>query len=347
MKLSEIAARLGCRVEGDGTVEVRGVGSLDDARAGDVTFLGNLKYLAKAEATKATAILLGKGAPSVGIPAIRVEDAYASFAEVISYFHPVPRPAEPGVHPTALIAKTARLGEGAAIGPFVVIGENTVIGKNACLGAHCVVYRDVTIGDDVVFHARVVIREGTRIGHRVLIQPGAVIGSDGFGFAKQADHTYRKIPQVGIAVIEDDCEIQANACVARATLHETRVGRGTKIDNLAQVGHNCVIGENGILCAQVGLGGSTILGKNVTLGGQAGTGGHQTIGDGATLGGQTGLIGNLEAGRVVAGAPQSDVKDWLRTSLVLPTLPEELRSLRRRLEAHDRRLHSLDGEQSP
>ncbi len=333
MKLSEIAHRLGCPVEGDGSVEIAGIGSLDDAHAGDVTFLGNLKYLPKAMTTKASAILLGKGAPSVGKPAIRVDDAYAAFAEVISYFRPVPRPAEPGVHPTAVIAKSARIGDDAAIGPFVVIGESTVIGKNACIGAHGVIYRDVTIGDDAMFHARVVIREGTRIGHRVLIQPGAVIGSDGFGFAKQPDHSYRKIPQVGIVVIEDDCEIQANACVARATLHETRVGRGTKIDNLAQVGHNCMIGENGILCAHVGLGGSTILGKNVTLGGQAGTAGHLSVGDGVTIIAQTGVISSVEADRVVAGGPHTDMRDFMRYSALLPKLPDTLRQIRKRLDA--------------
>ena len=336
MKLSEIARRLGCPVEGDGSVEIKGLGGLEDAHAGDLTFLGNLKYLAKAEATKASAILLGKGAPSVGIPAIRVEDAYASFAEAISYFHPVPRPAEPGIHPTALIAKSARVGEGAAIGPFVVIGENTVIGKNACIGAHSVIYRDVTIGDDAVFHARVVVRDGTRIGNRAVIQPGAVIGSDGFGFTKLEDGTQRKIPQVGIVVIEDDVEIHANSCIDRATLGETRIKRGAKIDNLVQVGHNCIVGENDILCAQVGLSGTTALGRNVTLTGQVGAAGHLTIGDGVTAIAQSGIHASVEPGRIVGGTPAIDLRDWMKYTVLLPKLPElvrELRELKKRLEA--------------
>ena len=343
MKLVDIAAKLGCPVEGDGSVEIRGVGSLDDATAGQLTFLGNPKYAEKAKATKASAILLGKGALFTGTPAIRVPDPYAAFAEVISWFHPVPRPAEPGIHPTAVIAKTARVGEGAAIGPFVVIGENVVVGKNACFGPHVVLYRDVTVGDDALFHARVVVRERCRIGHRVRLEPGVVIGGDGFGFTKLADGTHKKIPHVGNVVLEDDVEVQSNSCIDRATLGETRIGRGTKIDNLVQVGHNCVLGENDILCAQVGLSGTTTLGKNVTLAGQAASAGHLTIGDGAVAIAKTGIAHDVEPGAVVSGAPAVDAKVWMKYSATLPKLPDLVREVR----DLGRRLEKLEGPKAP
>lgn len=336
MKLSDLARQLSGTVEGDGAVEIEGVGSLDDAAAGQLTFLGNLKYADKAKTTRASAILLGKGAPAAAIPAIRVADAYASFAEVIALFHPPARPAAPGVHPTAVVAKSARVGAGAAIGAYVVIDDDVVVGANVCLGPHVVLHRGVVIGDDSLLHARVVVREGCRIGARAILQPGVVIGGDGFGFTKLDDGRYRKIPHVGIVVIEDDVEIQANSCIDRATLGETRIGRGTKIDNLVQIGHNCVVGENGILCGQVGLSGTSALGKNVTLTGQVGVAGHLTIGDGVTALAQCGIPSSVEAGRVVAGAPAVDVRSWLKYSAVLPKLPDmlrELRDLRRRLEA--------------
>jgi UDP-3-O-[3-hydroxymyristoyl] glucosamine N-acyltransferase len=339
VKLSDIAAKLGCPVEGDGSVEIRGVGSLDDATAGQLTFLGNPKYAEKAKTTKASAILLGKDAASTGIPAIRVPDPYASFAEVISWFHPAPRPAEPGIHPTAVVAKSARIGEGAAIGPFVVIGENVVIGRNACLGAHVVLYRDVTVGDDALFHARVTVRERCRIGSRVRLEPGVVIGSDGFGFTKLEDGTHKKIPHVGNVVIEDDVEIQANSCIDRATLGETRIGRGTKIDNLVQVGHNCILGENDILCALVGLSGTTTLGKNVTLAGQAACSGHLTVGDGVVAIAKSGIAHDVEPGAVVSGAPAIDAKVWMKYTTALPRLPDLIRDVR----ALGRRVDSLEG----
>jgi len=336
MRLSDIAKRLSGTVEGDGSVEITGVASLDEATTGQLTFLGHPKYADKAKATRASAILLGQGAAAASIPAVRVADAYASFAEAITLFHPPARPAAPGVHPTAVVAKTARIGAGAAIGAYVVIDDDVVVGERVCIGPHGVLHRGVVVGDDCLLHARVVVREGCRLGARVIVQPGVVIGGDGFGFTKLDDGRHRKIPHVGIVVIEDDVEIQANSCIDRATLGETRIGRGTKIDNLVQIGHNCIVGENGILCSQVGLSGTTTLGKSVTLTGQVGTAGHLTIGDGVVAVAQSGIPSSVEAGRVVAGSPVVDVKDWMKYSAVLPRLPEmvrELRDLRRRLEA--------------
>ena len=337
MKLSEIAAHLGLPVEGDAAVEIRRLSSLEEAGPGDLTFLANPKYAGKALATKASAIILGPGAPAVAIPVIRAPDPYLAFARSLGLVHPRPRPA-PGVHPTAVVAPSARVGPGASIGPFVVVEEDVRIGRNTEIGPHAVIRRGARIGDDVLLHSRVVVREGCRLGDRVVVQDGAVIGADGFGFTKRPDGTHEKILQVGVVVVEDDVEIQANSCVDRATLGVTRIGRGTKIDNLVQVGHNCVTGENCILCAQVGMSGSTTLGRGVTLAGQVGTAGHLTIGDGVTAIAKSGVPSSVEAGRVVGGFVAVDARDWRKYTAVLPRLPDlvhEVRDLRRRVEALD------------
>ena len=337
MKLSEIAARLGLPVEGDGSVEIRRVAGLDEAGPGDLTFLGSPKYAAKAAATKAVAIILGPGA-TAAIPVVRAPDAYLAFARAVEIVHPRPRPA-PGIHTTAVVAASARIAPGAYIGPYVVIEDDVVIGKNAQIHAHVVIHRGVRIGDDVVLHARVSVREGCVLGHRVVLQDGAVIGADGFGFTKRPDGTHEKVPQVGIVVLEDDVEIQANACVDRATLGETRIGRGTKIDNLVQIGHNCVVGENTILCSQVGLSGSTVVGKGVTLAGQVGVAGHLSIGDNVTAIGKTGISASLEPDQVVSGTPAIDARTWMKYSVIFPRLPDlvrEVRDLGRRLDTLER-----------
>ena len=340
MKLSEIAARLLLPVEGDGTVEIERIASLEEAGPGDLTFLASAKLAAKAEATKASAIILGKGSPRGRIPAIRADDAYLAFARALEILYPAPRPAAPGVHPTAALSKSARVGPGAAIGAYAVLEDDVVGGRNACIGPHVVLSRGVAVGDDVTLHSHVVVREGCRIGSRVVLQNHVVVGADGFGFTKRPDGTHQKIPQVGIVVIEDDVEVQAGSCIDRATLGETRIGRGTKIDNLVQVGHNCVVGPDTILCSQVGLSGTTTVGKGVTLAGQVGSGGHLTIGDGVTAVAQSGIPGDVEAGRVIAGSPAGDMRDWLRYSAVLPRLPDlvkEVRDLRKRLDATEKK----------
>ncbi len=343
MRLSEIATHVGGTVEGDGTLEIRRIASLETAGPGDLTFLGSPKLAAVAAASKASAIFLSRKAAPVAATAVRVDDPYLAFAEALDLLYPAPRPAAPGIHPTAVVAPGARIAPGAAIGPYVVIAGDVEIGRNACFGPHVVIHAGCRIGDDVTLHSRVTLREGTRIGHRVIVHDGSVLGADGFGFTKRKDGTHRKIPQVGIVVIEDDVEIQASCCIDRATLGETRIGRGTKIDNLVQVGHNCVVGPDTILCAQVGLSGTSIIGRGVTLAGQVGAGGHLTVGDGATAIAQSGIAGDVEAGHVVGGSPAIEAREWMRAAPVFRRLPElahEVRELRKRLEA-------LEGSDSP
>jgi UDP-3-O-[3-hydroxymyristoyl] glucosamine N-acyltransferase len=328
MRVSELAARLEVPVEGDGSVDVRRVASLDKAGPGDLAFLGDRKQQAKALATKASAIILGPSAQGPAIPVLRAKDPYLAFARALEVLHPVPRPAEPGVHPSAVIAKSAKIGPGAAIGAYVVVGEDVVVGKNVCLAPHVVLHRGVVLGDDVVLHSHVVVREHCRLGNRVLLQNHVVVGSDGFGFTRRPDGTQQKIPQVGVVVLEDDVEIQAGTTVDRGTLEETRVGRGAKVDNLVQIAHNCVVGPDSILCGQVGLSGSTTIGRGVTMAGQSGTGGHLTIGDGATVVAKSGVAGDIAPGATVGGMPASDLREAMRYNLALPKLPDLLKDFR-------------------
>jgi UDP-3-O-[3-hydroxymyristoyl] glucosamine N-acyltransferase len=234
------------------------------------------------------------------------------------------------VHPTAIVHSTAKIGADAHIGPYVVINENVAIGANAVILAHVVIYRGARIGDNFFAHAHSVVRENCRIGNNVLLQNGVVIGSDGFGFAKAAAGPWHKIPQPAPVVIEDDVEIQANSCIDRASVGETRIGRGVKVDNLVQVGHGSRVGENALLCSQVGLAGSTEIGNNVILTGQVGVVGHCKIGDGAIVTPQSGVAHDIPAGAFVSGAPAVDHKAWLKYSALLPKLPEIARAVRRK-----------------
>jgi len=249
------------------------------------------------------------------------------FARALALFYQPPRP-KAGVHPLASVALSARIGENASIGPFAVIGENVVLGNNAVLHPHVVIYEGAEIGDDFYAHAHAVVREHCRIGHRVILQNGVIVGGDGFGFAKRADGTHAKIVQSGVTVIEDDVEIQTLTSVDRATVGETRVKRGAKIDSLVQIGHACVVGEDDIICSQTGLAGSTVLGKGVLLAGQVGVSGHLTIHDGAVIYAQSGIGGDVAAGQVMSGSPAFEARDWLRSITAFPKLPELLRTVR-------------------
>ena len=310
MKLSEIASKLAYEVEGDGCVEIRRMATVEDAGPGDLTFLSNPRYAKRALDTKASAIILGKDAPAARIPMLRAPDAYLAFARVLALLNPRPRPSA-GIHPTAVIAATARIGPGASIGPYVVVEDDVVIGRYAVLHAHAVVHRGATVGDDFVAHSGSVVREGCRLGHRVTLQNGAVIGADGFGFAKRPDGTWEKILQTGIVVLEDDVAVQANACVDRAALGETRIRRGAKIDNLTQIGHGSDVGEDTLLCGQVGLAGSSRVGKGVVLAGQVGVAGHLTVGDGAQVMAQSGVSADVAPGAVVGGWPAAGPRGGL------------------------------------
>jgi len=339
MKLRELAAALGCTVLGDGELDITGVRGMEQAGPSELTFLANPKYAHKVKDTRAGAILVTAPVSGQSITSVVSANPYHDFARALAMFYQPPRPA-PGIHPQASIASSASIGEGASIGPFAVVGERVRIGNNAVLHPHVVVYEGAEIGDDFIAHSHAVVREFCRVGNRVILQNGVVVGGDGFGFAKTKEGTHFKIVQSGVTVIEDDVEIQSLTSIDRATMGETRVKRGAKIDSLVQVGHACVIGEDNIICSQAGLAGSSVLGKNVLLAGQAGVSGHLTIHDNAVVYAQAGIGGDIEAGSVVAGSPHFDAKTWRRAVAAFPKLPDLVRAVRQL----GKRVDVLEGE---
>ena len=329
--LAELAERLGATLQGDPTAQITGVSGLEEATQGHLTFVANPKYASLARTTKATAILVEPTFPQLSTATLRLENPYLAFAKAIEIFYQAPTYA-PGVHPTAVIAPTARIGANAHIGSYVVVGDHVTIGDNATLLPHVVLYPHVRAGANFFAHAHAIVREHCQLGDNVTLQNGAIIGADGFGFARQSDNTWYKIQQSGPAILEDAVEIQANACIDRASIGETRIHAGAKIDNLVQVGHGSTVGANTLLCAQVGLAGSTIIGKNVILAGQVGVAGHCTVGDGAIATAQTGIPGDVAPGKVVSGYPAIDNRQWLRSVALVNRLPELLRDLKSKLK---------------
>jgi UDP-3-O-[3-hydroxymyristoyl] glucosamine N-acyltransferase len=328
MKLAQIATTLNVSLEnGSPDTEITGVAGIEEATNGQITFVANPKYAAAARSTQASAVIVAEDFPAIPRAMLRSKNPYFTFAKALELFYQPPQYA-PEVHPTAIIHPSAKIGGNAHIGPYVVINEDVEIGDNAVLLAHVVIYRGVKIGDNFFAHAHAVVREHCRVGHNVVLQNGVVIGADGFGFAKDDSGRWHKIVQSGPAVVEDDVEVQANACIDRASVGETHVSRGTKIDNLVQVGHGSRVGENALLCAQVGLAGSTEIGKNVILAGQVGVAGHCKIGDGAIATAQSGIPNDVPAGAVVSGYPAIDNKLWLRCSALFNKLPEIAKALR-------------------
>ena len=327
MKLGEIASALGCGLSGDGDVEITGVAGMEQAGPTELTFLANPKYAPQVKTTRAAAILISEPVRDLPLASLISPNPYLDFARALALFYQPPRHA-PGIHPMAVVAPTARIGEGASIGAFAVVCERVTLGRNAVLYPHVVIYQGAQIGDDFCAHSHAVVREFCRIGNRVILQNGVVVGGDGFGFARRADGAHQKIVQSGITVIEDDVEIQALSSIDRATVGETRVKRGAKIDSLVQVGHACVVGEDNILCAQAGLAGSSVLGRNVLLAGQAGVSGHLTIHDDVVVYAQAGIGGDVNAGAIVAGSPAFDAGQWRRTVAAIPRLPELLKTVR-------------------
>jgi UDP-3-O-[3-hydroxymyristoyl] glucosamine N-acyltransferase len=327
MKLSDIAARLGCRLVGDGELEISGVAGMEHAGPGQLTFLANPKYGPKVKHTQASAILVGEAIPGIEIAFLISENPYLDFARALEFYYQPPRPA-PGIHPLAYVAPSAAVGENCSIGPFAVVGERVRLGRNAVLHPHVVLYEGAEIGDDFLAHSHATVREFCRVGNRVILQNGVVVGGDGYGFAKRADGTHFKIVQSGVTVIEDDVEIQSLTSVDRATVGETRIKRGAKIDSLVQVGHACVVGEDNIICAQTGLAGSTVLERNVLLAGQVGSSGHLTVHEGAIVYAQSGIGGDVDPGGRISGSPAFPANDWLRAVTAFQKLPELLKTLR-------------------
>lgn len=335
MKLHEIAERLQCTLTGNGEVEIRDVAAIETAGPGELTFLSNPRYRRWLRQTRAAAVIVAVDTEELPLPTLRTPNPYYAFARALELFHQ-PLPFPPGVHSTAVVSPRARLGKDAALGPYCFVDDDVEIGDRCRLHSFVAIYRGARIGDDFTAHSHVVVREHCRLGHRVILQNGAVVGCDGYGFARQDDGRYYKMLQTGPTVIEDDVEVQAHACIDRATVGETRIGRGAKIDNLVQVGHASTVGENSLLCAQVGLAGSTHIGNDVILAGQVGVAGHCTIGDGARVTAQSGTHGDIPPGETVSGSPAIENKLWLKFVAVyarLPELYEQVRALRQEVAA--------------
>ncbi len=338
MKLRELAERLACRLEGDGEIEIVRVAAIDDAAAGDLTFVANPKYLPALTSTRASAVLLRDDVPAPAIPVLRTADPYLAFARAVGLFAPAWRPAA-GVHALAAVARDATLGAGVSIGAFVAVGEGARIGDRTVVFPNVTIGAGARIGADCVIHSNVAIRERVTIGDRVVLQNGVVVGGDGYGFVRRGDGTHEKIPQVATVVIEDDVELGANTTVDRPAVGETRIKAGTKIDNLVQIAHGVVVGRNVLMAAQVGIAGSTEIGDDVMFGGQVGVGGHLTIGRGVVAVGQSGITNSVDAGTMIAGYPAIEARQWRRAAAVFRRLPE----LKKRIEELEARLTQLQG----
>lgn len=349
LSLAKIADSLGARLSGDGTLPIRGVAGIREAGPGEITFLANPRYEEYLKTTRASAVILHSSAGPQSIPVLYTDQPYLAFLEVLRLFDRTgeERP-ELGIHPTAVIAPDAELGPDVAIGAGVFIGAGTILGPRTVLSAGVYLGPNARLGSDCFLYPRVVVRKDTEMGDRVVIHAGAVIGDDGFGFAPDGEH-FRKIPQIGRVVIEDDVEIGANTTVDRATVGVTRIGRGSRIDNLVMVAHNVEVGPDSILCAQVGISGSVRMGRHVVVGGQAGLGGHITVGDNARIGGQSGVTKSVPAGESVSGYPAMTHSKAQRIAAAVRGLPEALRRLRgvdRRIEELERRIQDLEGSRS-
>lgn len=328
MKLAQIASALGAHLEnGSPDTEITGVAGIEEAKAGQLTFVSNPKYAPVAKTTAASAVIVDENFPAIPRTMLRSKNPYLAFAHAIGLFYQPPQyPA--GIHATAIIHPSAKIGQGAHIGPYVIIDRNVRIGNNATLLSHVVIYPGVTIGENFFAHAHAVVREHCQVGNDVILQNGVVIGGDGFGFAKDDEGHWHKILQSGPAILGDRVEVQANSCVDRASVGETRIANGVKIDNLAQIGHGSIVGDDALICAQVGLAGSTEIGKNAILAGQVGVAGHCKVGDGVIITAQSGTHGDIPAGSMVSGSPAFDHKMWMRSVALFSKLPEIVKGLR-------------------
>jgi UDP-3-O-[3-hydroxymyristoyl] glucosamine N-acyltransferase len=326
--LSELAGKIGAVLSG-ADVEVSGIAPVEEAGPGQVTFLSNPKYARLARETKASAIIAKEPVPGTSCSFLLTPNPYYAFACAVEQFHPPVRPA-PGISPHAVLHPGAVLGKDVSIGPCSVVEEGAVLGDRVVLHAGVYVGKGAVVGEESILYPHVTLYEGVRLGKRVILHAGCVVGSDGFGFAP-SPQGYRKIPQVGTVAIEDDVEVGANTTIDRAALGVTRIGRGSKLDNLIQVGHNVVIGQDTVIAAQTGISGSCRIGNRVMMGGQTGLAGHIEVGDGVMLGAQAGVADSLSAAESTAwsGTPAIPHKTWLRMVTLLPKLPELFRRVRR------------------
>src|SRR6266704_3351922 len=334
MKLSELAERTAARVDGDGHIEIESAAALDQAGQGQVTFLANPRYTPQVKTTKASAIYVADEV-DVGrndIVVLRTSNPYLAYTRALILFNPQPS-LTPHVHPSAVIDPSARIPGDVFIDACVVIGRDVEIGPGVRIYANATIYDNVKIGTDSVIHSGVAIRENSVLGARVIVHNNSVIGCDGFGYAKDEERHWLKIPQTGRVVIEDDVEIGAGTTIDCASVGETRIGRGAKLDNLVQVGHSCIVGEDALVCAQVGIAGSARVGDRVILTGQVGIGGHITVGDDAILYPQSGVPNDVAPGAILVGTPAFEVSAFWRAVAVfkkLGDLPKRIRALENR-----------------
>lgn len=336
MKLSEIATTLGCQVTGSAGLEITGLAVIEEAQPHELTFLANKKYLAHLSKTKAGAVIIADASLlPAGMSAIVSPNPYLTFAQALSLFYPA-KEITPGISPLAVIAPSAKIGSKVSIGALTTIGENAVVGDGTVILSHCAIYEGAQLGAGSFLHTHCVVRENCRLGERVTLQNNVVVGADGFGYAQREDKSWYKIPQTGIAIIEEDVEIGAGSTIDRATLGATIIRRGTKLDNLVHIGHGSTVGEDSLLCAQVGLAGTSHVGNQVILGGQVGVAGHLKIGDRVIAIAQTGIPNSVESDQIISGSPAIPQRDWMKSSAVyakLPKLAAELRELRRKISA--------------
>lgn len=331
--LRQLAELIEGRIQGDADTEILRVMPIDQARVGDITFVSNPKYLPLLKSCQASAVIVAPGVEAPDSNLLISPNPYLAFAKILTFLQ-ASSPSGKGVMAGALVADSAEVHPSATVYPGACLGERVRVGANTIIHSGTVLYDDVVVGQDCLLHAQSVVREGCRLGDRVILQPSAVIGSDGFGFAPDGERYY-KIPQVGIVVLEDDVEIGACSCVDRAALGETRIGRGTKLDNLVQIGHNVVVGEDCIIVAQGGIAGSSKIGKHCTFGGQAAIAGHLKVGDNVMIGGRGGATGDVASNQVLSGLPLMPHKQWLRATMTIPKLPEmrrEMQQLKKRLD---------------
>jgi UDP-3-O-[3-hydroxymyristoyl] glucosamine N-acyltransferase len=329
MKLSKIARRLNATLDGS-DAEISRVAGIEEAGPGDLTFISNPKYVAAAKTTRASGVIVDEkfaGLPSPTTAALRSKNPYFAFSKAIELFYQPPQ-YRPGVHPTAVVDASAKVGSHPHIGAYVVIGANVSIGEDAVLLPHTVIYEGASIGRRFFAHAHSVVREHVKIGDDVVLQNGAIIGADGYGFAKDGTGKWHKIVQSGTTILGNDVEIQANACIDRASIGETKIGDNSKIDNLVQVGHGSEVGERTLLCAQVGVAGSTEIGNDVILAGQVGVAGHCRIGDKVVATAQSGIPNDVPHGQMVSGYPAIDNRQWLKSVAIFNKLPELMKQLR-------------------
>jgi UDP-3-O-[3-hydroxymyristoyl] glucosamine N-acyltransferase len=334
--LDELAALVGGKVEGDGSLQVRGIASLEEAGEGQISFLAELKHRGRLEKTRASAVIVPANLPPFPRPLIRTPNPYLAYAKVQAFFQGQPRLPR-GVDPRAFIGQGVKIGRDVSIFPFVFVGDGCEVGDRAVLYPGVYLGESVRVGEESVLYPDVVVMDRCLVGKRVILHAGTVIGSDGFGFARDgAKHV--KIPQVGIVVIEDDVEIGANCAIDRAAMGKTRIKRGVKTDNFVHIGHSVTVGEDTILVAQVGISGSTEVGSRVALGGQVGVVGHIKIGDGAMIGAQAGVGQDVAPGQILSGSPAFPHREWLRAQAAFQKLPE----MKRRLAELEKKLEGME-----